>query len=385
MVSAEGNKKSFAEHVVELRALALASGISEKVLDGAFEGIEEDFSVIEKLENQPEHTNAVWDYIKRAASEDRIRQGRDKLDAYSGVLSKIEKKYNVDPAVLVAIWGLESSYGTNMGTDNAIRSLATLAAFGGRRAGFGKEQLIAALKILENGDVTPEGLTGSWAGAMGHTQFIPTTYLAHAVDFDGDGKRNIWGSVADALASTANYLRVSGWRPENVWGVEVTLPPDFDFSEAGYGQRKKVQEWAGLGVDAVAGAMLPDGDAETSLILPAGANGPRFLVTRNFRAILRYNNATAYALAIAHLADRLNDKGPIVQEWPLDEKPLGRSERAELQGLLNDVGFSPGGVDGIIGSATRKAVRQYQRSKQLPVDGYPSTKLLDMLRREANL
>ena len=373
---------SFAKEVAALRVEALNSGISEKTFDLAFKGRVADLSVIEDLENQPEHVRAVWDYIDRAASEVRISEGQSKLDELVKTLTRIEDKFGVDRNVVVAIWGLESAYGRSMGSKNVIGSLATLAFSGGRRAAFGRAQLLAALSILESGDIAIDEFTGSWAGAMGHTQFIPTTYLAHAVDFDGDGKRNIWTSVDDALASTANYLRVSGWRADAIWGCEVELPPGFDFSVSGYGVKSSVKEWFMLGLRPVAGAALPAIDIDASVILPTGANGPAFLVTDNFRAILRYNNATAYALGIAHLSDRLQNKAPIQKKWPFDEPPLARSEREELQKLLDDVGFSSGGVDGIIGAQTRRAVRDFQRSVKLPVDGYPSTKLLDLLRKQ---
>ena len=372
---------SFATKVAALRVEALKSGISAKTFDLAFQGRVADLSVIKDLENQPEHVRAVWDYIERAASPTRISEGQSKLDELNKILSGIENKYGVDRNVVVAIWGLESAYGRSMGSKNVIASLATLAFYGGRRAAFGRGQLLAALSILESGDIAIDEFTGSWAGAMGHTQFIPTTYLAHAVDFDGDGKRNIWTSVDDALASTANYLSVSGWRADTTWGCEVGLPPGFDFSLSGYGYKNAVKEWFMLGLRPAAGATLPAIDISASLILPAGANGPAFLVTDNFRAILKYNNATAYALGIAHLSDRLQNKAPIQKKWPFDEPPLARSEREELQKLLDDVGFSSGGVDGIIGAQTRRAVRDFQRSVKLPVDGYPSTKLLDLLRK----
>jgi len=373
----------FAEGIAALRQDAIASGISEATVDLAFEGVEPDPSVIENLENQPEHVRAVWDYIDRAASQARIAEGLSKLETLSGVLSDIEKKYGVDRNVVVAIWGLESAYGTSMGSKNVIRSLATLAFLGGRRAAFGKSQLLAALRILDSGDIDGGNFTGSWAGAMGHTQFIPTTYLAHGQDFDGDGKRNIWSSVPDALASTANYLKVSGWRFDEVWGAEAVLPDGFDFGLTGYGEKRLVREWVAIGVKPVAGGEFAKEDSDASVILPAGARGPAFIVTDNFRAILKYNNATAYALGIAHLSDRLRGRGAIQARWPMDEVPLAFREREELQKLLDDAGFSSGGVDGIIGSKTRQAVRAFQRSRKIPEDGYPSSKLLEILRKFA--
>jgi membrane-bound lytic murein transglycosylase B len=298
------------------------------------------------------------------------------------LLDKIEKTYGVDRHVVVAIWGLESNYGDFMGHQKVVQSLATLA-FEGRRQSFGRTQLIAALKIIQAGDVDPEGLLGSWAGAMGQTQFIPTTYLAHAVDFDGDGRRDIWNSRGDTLGSTAKYLGVSGWEQGVGWGYEVTTPKNFDYAQADMSVRKSVGAWAALGIKPVAGKSFAAGDKDraAALLLPAGHKGPAFLVMNNFKAILSYNASTSYALAVSILSDRFQGRGQIVGSWPLEERPLTKAERIELQEKLNNYGFSLGEADGIIGYNSRKAIRAYQQSKGLPADGYATSSLLDRLRR----
>jgi membrane-bound lytic murein transglycosylase B len=268
-----------------------------------------------------------------------------------------------------------------MGSQRVVRSLATLA-FEGRRPDFGRSQLIAALKIIQAGDVGPEGLLGSWAGAMGQTQFIPTTYLAHAVDFDGDGRRDIWTSLPDTLASTAHYLEVSHWEPGARWGYEVIMPAKFDYSLADMSVKKSVAAWQKLGLKRADGRNLAtrDLDGAASLFLPAGHKGPAFLVLNNFRSILSYNASTSYALAVSLLADRFRGAGEIKGKWPLDERPLNRSEREELQSLLNGKGYELGKPDGIVGFNTRKAIRAYQISVGLPADGYATSSLLTKLR-----
>lgn len=357
---------------------ARAEGVSRQTFTAAFAGVTPDPEVIEAAQRQPEFVKPMWEYLASAVSERRIANGRAQLAELANLLTAIETIYGVDRHVVVAIWGMESSYGQFLGTKSVIRSLATLSYTGTRRR-FGEQQLLAALRILQRGDTTPERMYGSWAGAMGHTQFIPTTYNAYAVDFDGDGRRDIWDTVADALASTANYLRASGWQPGLPWGWEVTLPRGFDFGYGGEAWRP-AREWQAAGVRRADGGALGRGDETMMLVLPAGARGPAFLVSRNFRAILRYNNATAYALAVGHLADRLGGAGPLVAAWPTDERPLGTQERRELQGLLAARGYAVGAIDGIIGSRTQAAIRAFQRRAGLPADGYASTSLLDRLR-----
>ncbi len=369
---------SFGDWRENFRREALAGGIQPPVFDRAFAGVEPDPAVIRADRSQPEFTRPVWEYLEGALSEQRVRNGQRLLGLNAELLEQLEARYGVDRQALVAIWGMESNFGQNMGSKSVIRSLATLA-FEGRRPQFAHDQLLAALSILQNGDVRPERMIGSWAGAMGQTQFIPSTYNSHAVDFDGDGRRDIWDSTADALASTAHYLQASGWRRGQPWGVEVQLPAGFDYAQADMGIRKSLQEWRQLGLALPGGAI--QGSEQASLLLPAGYRGPAFLVLDNFRSILRYNNSTSYALAIGLLGERFRNRGQIVAAWPRGDTPLSRSERLELQTLLASNGFDPGGTDGIIGANTRQAVRGFQKRLGWPADGYPTSELLRVLRR----
>ncbi|QDD91566.1 lytic murein transglycosylase [Pseudomonas oryzihabitans] len=372
--------ESFEQWRSRFRDLALGRGISASTFDQAFAGVEPDMAVIAADRSQPEFTKPVWEYLATAVSPLRVRNGKSLLIQQAGLLATLEARYGIEPARLVAFWGMESNYGNNMGNKGVIRSLATLA-YEGRRPDFAQDQLIAALGILQHGDVTPDRMIGSWAGAMGQTQFIPTTYDQYAVDFDGDGRRDIWGSTADALASTANYLKASGWQDGKPWGYEVRVPANFDYSLADMGVRKTLAEWTALGIQ---GLGLPQPAAQpgdtASLLLPAGYRGPAFLVFNNFRTILKYNNSTSYALGVALLSERYRDAGQIAGSWPTDDLPLSRSERVELQQRLAALGLDPGSADGIIGANTRKAIRAYQQSQRLPADGYPSQQLLQRLR-----
>lgn len=379
---AQAQNAAFERWVQSLWPEARKKGVSQATFRRAFKGVTPDPEVLRKAEHQPEFTRPVWKYLASAVSQRRIENGREMLRKHGALLARIEERYGVDRHVVVAIWGMESSYGQFKGTKRVIRSLATLAYQGSRRK-FGRSQLLAALQILERGDIHPAKMTGSWAGAMGHTQFIPTTYNAHAVDFDGDGRRNIWESHADALGSTANYLRVSKWRPGETWGYEVYLPGNFDYALTGRKTVKTLAQWGALGVQRAKGKTFPRPNDRASIILPAGSKGPAFAVINNFRSILRYNNAISYALAVGHLADRIRDPsmGGFSRPWPVDYLPLARSERFQLQRLLVARGFMRGEADGILGSQTRAAVRAYQRANGLAVDGYPSVVVLRHLQR----
>lgn len=372
--------ESFEQWRSRFRTLALGRGISAATFDQAFAGVQPDPAVIAADRSQPEFTKPVWEYLESAVSPLRVRNGKSLLIQQAGLLASLEARYGIEPARLVAFWGMESNYGNNMGNKGVIRSLATLA-YEGRRPDFAQDQLIAALGILQHGDVTADRMIGSWAGAMGQTQFIPTTYDQYAVDFDGDGRRDIWGSTADALASTANYLKASGWQDGKPWGYEVRVPANFDYSLADMGVRKSLAEWNALGIQ---GLGLPQPAAQpsdsASLLLPAGQRGPAFLVFNNFRTILRYNNSSSYALGVALLSERYRDAGQIAGSWPTDDLPLSRSERVELQQRLAALGLDPGSADGIIGANTRKAIRAYQQSQGWPADGYPNHQLLEKLR-----
>lgn len=359
-------------------------GVSRAVFERAFEGLEPDAEVFEHLSNQPEHAAAPWDYMARLVSETRLVNGRAKLVEQGITLSAVEGRYGVDRHVLVAVWGVESSFGTAQGVRPVIRSLATLAAAEPRRPDFWRSELLAALTILQAGDVSADRLLGSWAGASGHTQFMPTSFLAHAVDFDGDGRRDIWSTPADALASTASYLAKAGWRAGEPVAVEVVLPAGFDYGLAAADAHRSVADWTALGVMVPAGRDAPRFGGPAALVLPAGANGPAFLVSANYRAVLKYNNAMPYALAVGHLADRLAGAPLLATPWPTDDPPLGRSEREELQRRLADLGWDTGLADGVIGHDTRTAIRACQRALGLAPDGYAGMRLLERLRRHAS-
>lgn len=375
-------QRSFSQWRDDFRRVALAAGIGADTFERAFAGITPDPAVIRADSSQPEFTRPVWEYLDGAVSPQRVVKGQQLLADHAATLRTIEQRYGVERSALVAVWGMESNFGSNMGNMSVIRSLATLA-HEGRRPQFAQDQLLAALSILQHGDVQPQRMQGSWAGAMGQTQFIPTTYQRYAVDFDGDGRRDIWDSTADALASTANYLRASGWQPGQSWGMEVRLPQGFDYALADPEQRKTVGEWLQLGIRPLAetNQVATARTQSATLLLPAGHLGPAFLVQDNFRTILKYNNSTAYALAISLLGERFNGGGQVLAGWPRGERPLSRSERVELQERLAQRGFDPGTPDGIIGANTRRAVRASQQQLGWPADGYPNHRLLEQLRQ----
>ena len=371
---------SFADWRQSLRNEAVAAGIDGALFDRVFSGVTPDPAVMKADSSQPEFTRPVWEYLDGAVSASRVGRGRVLLAQHNLVLRQIEQRYGVEAPILVAIWGLESNFGNNIGSNSVIRSLATLA-YEGRRQAFWRNQLLAALQILQHGDIANERMVGSWAGAMGQTQFMPTTYNEHAVDFDGDGKRDLWSSSSDALASAAHYLQSSGWKPGQTWGFEVRLPKQFDYFHADPEQRRTLAEWQALGVYPAISSKGAAADSRATLVLPAGHRGPAFLLLDNFRSILRYNNSTSYALAIGLLADNFLKPTEIQASWPRDERQLGRSERIELQQLLAVNGFDPGPADGIIGANTRKAIRLLQLQLGEPADGYPSLELLEQLRK----
>jgi membrane-bound lytic murein transglycosylase B len=340
--------------------------------------------VLEKASAQPEFVTPIWEYVERRVSDTRIETGRAMLSRYADLLGRIEATYGVDRHILVAIWGMESSYGDALDDTkiikSVVRSLATLAYADPRRGRFGRQQLIAALRILQRGDVSVAGLTGSWAGAMGHTQFIPTTYDAYAVDFDGDGRRDLWNSEADALASAANYLRVSGWVSGKTWGYEVVLPQGFDYQLADSEAEMTLSQWDRLGVRRVRAEGYPRPEDNAVLLAPAGASGPAFLMLRNHYVIKRYNNATSYALAVGHLADRLRGGDRFAQTWPESDRPLSRDESAELQQHLARYGFYDGAIDGELGPRSKAAIRAYQMRVGMVADGFAGVRLLETLR-----
>ena len=365
----------------KLWPVAQTRGISRPVFDRATADLVPDPEVLQLAGSQPEQVKPPGVYLTDLVTPERIAAGRRKLAEHADLLAAIEAAYGVDRHILLAVWGIESYYGTLKGTRAIVRSLATLAIADARRANFWRSELLAALRILQDGVAAPSGLIGSWAGATGHTQFMPSTYVAHAVDFDKDGRRDIWETVADALASTANVLRASGWAAGVPWGFEVTLPAGFDYAWSAPGRARTWEQWQAADVRGTGGRAASD--QPLALRLPAGARGPAFLVSGNFRVLLRYNNATPYALAVGHLADRIAGGAPLAAPWPSPDQALGRSEREELQRLLMARGLDTGGLDGIIGDQTRAAIRATQRALALAEDGHPSAELLQRLRGAA--
>ena len=373
--------QGFQQWIKGFRSRALSRGISAGVFDRAFRGVKYDPEVIAKDRHQSEFTKQIWDYLDSATSPVRIKNGKAALRKYSRTLDRIEARYGVEKEVVAAIWGVESAYGAQRGDVDIIQALATLS-YDGRRGKFFEQQLIAALKILQSGDVRPRGMKGSWAGAMGHTQFIPTSYLAYAQDFNGDGKRDIWSNdPTDALASTAYYLAKFGWRKGQPWGVEVVFPKGFNFGLANRKILKLPSEWGALGIRAASGRPVPD-YGRASILLPAGSAGAAFMIFNNFAVLERYNTADAYVIAVGHLSDRLAGGPPIKANWPRGYAPLSFRQKKEMQRRLTRKGFKLDKIDGIIGPNTINAIRAFQQSVGVTPDGYPSQELLKLLRRQ---
>ena len=364
-----------ASWITNFRPRALSQGITPLTFDTAMTGLRYDAQVIKRDRNQSEFTKTIWDYLDTAVSDLRIANGRKALDKWRAPLVRIEARYGVEKEVIAAIWGLESAYGTFRGVDNVIRSLATLA-YDARRAAFFEAELVHALKILQSGDTNRSRMRGSWAGAMGHTQFMPSSFQAHAVDYDGDGRRNIWeDDPKDALASTAAYLKHFGWTKGQPWGVEVSLPKGFDYTTARRDLVKLPSAWADQGVTGTNGPIADHGTA--SVLLPGGA---AFLVFDNFEVLERYNTADAYAIGVGHLSDRIKGGGPIRHDWPRGDRALTFDERIELQKRLTAAGFDTIKIDAKMGPLTINAVRNFQKARGLLPDGYPSLRLLERLR-----
>jgi peptidoglycan lytic transglycosylase B len=338
-----------------------------------------DLRIMDLLDNQPEFAKSVWDYIDLVVTDDRIEKGRALLDRYRATFGAVERAYGVDRHIITAIWGVESNYGMQGGDRPVLRSTATLACVG-RRQSYFREEFLATLEILQHGDVRPDRLVGSWAGAFGPTQFMPTAFKRYAVDFDRDGRRDVVDSVPDIIASTANNLKKDGWIAGQTWGYEVVVPATFNFMLADHHRTLPIREWQRHGIVRPGGKPFPRPDDTAFLLVPAGVQGPGFLMLHNFRVIMRYNPAEAYALAIGHLADRLRGGGPFVQHWPRYERILSRDERLELQQLLARRGYDVGERDGRLGAKTRAAIREFQvRNGRIP-DGFASAVVLDQLR-----
>ncbi|MCC0037900.1 MAG: lytic murein transglycosylase [Brucellaceae bacterium] len=373
----------FQRWVRDFRGVAAKNGISGTTFDRAFRGVNApDPEVLEKARYQPEFTAPVWDYFDNRVNENSVEVGRAMARKYGPVLSSIERRFGVDRHILLAIWSMESNYGEALKNDNVmrnvVRSLSTLAYADKRRAKFARTQLIAALKILQSGDIDVGHLTGSWAGAMGHTQFIPTSYQAYAVDFDRNGRRDIWGSIPDALATAANLLARNGWQSGETWGYEVVLPGGRKFP----GGSMSLAKWASIGVVRANGKPFPRPSDKAELKVPDGREGPAFLMTKNFFVIKRYNNADKYAMAVGLLADQIAGYGGLVRDWNRPFTRLTFDETQELQKRLSVMGYYDGKIDGKIGEGSRGAIKAFQSRMGLTPDGHPSKEVLSNLRRQ---
>lgn len=380
--AATASRERFSSCLATLRAEAASRGAPTSSFERWTKGLAPDLSVLDFLDYQPEFRTPVWDYLAGLVDDERVADGLAMRTKWAEALAAASERYQVDGETIVAIWGVESNYGRNFGKRPLLVSLATLSCFGRRQAYF-RGELLSTLKILDTGEIAAERLVGSWAGAFGHTQFMPSTFLRLAVDGDGDGKRDLIDSVPDALASTANFLRRAGWRTGETWGFEVVLPAGFDTSVAGRSNKQALSQWVARGVRRADGQPIVAGNAAAALLLPAGPRGPAFLVLRNFDVLYGYNAAETYALAIAHLSDRLRGGEAFVTPWPTDDAGLSRRERRELQTLLAARGHPIGEIDGIIGSGTRPAIRAEQQRLGLAADGRAGQKLLAALRSAA--
>jgi lytic murein transglycosylase len=364
---------SFSGCVANLKQAAVRAGVSPAVAARALDGAQPDERVLRLSRAQPEFKTPIWDYLAFLVDEQRVRDGREMMQRYDRVLRAAEERFGVSRYVVAAVWGVESDYGRQMGENFLPHALTTLVCLAGRRTDFWRGELIAALRLVERGDLPLEKLYGSWAGAFGQTQFIPSTYERLAVDFDGDGRRDLVGSVADALGSTANYLKRAGWRPGESWMIEVKVPANYR-GPTGRGNKAALSTWAQRGVVRADGTQL-SGGAQAGLLLPAGPRGPGFLVFRNFDAIYQYNHAESYALAISHLADRLAGYPPLRTAWPTDDPGLSRAERLHLQKLLLAHGHDIGEADGRIGPVTRAAIAEAEKRFGLEPTGRAGRKI----------
>ena len=380
--SAHADEAAFASCLASLRADAQAKGVSGATYDAHTAALTPDMAVIGFLDAQPEFVTPIWDYLAALVDDERVADGRAMLAEWAPVLARVEAEYGVDAATVVAVWGVESNYGRNFGSRPLLTSLSTLSCFG-RRQSFFRGEFFTTLRIIQEGHVAPDRLTGSWAGAFGHTQFMPSTFMRLAVDFDGDGRRDLVDSVPDALASTANFLKRAGWRSDLPWGFEVSLPRGMDVSGAGRRNKQPISAWAARSVRRIDGAPMPAAATPAGLLLPAGKDGPAFLVTRNFDAVYSYNAAESYGLAIAHLSDRLRGGAPFATPWPTDDPGLSRAERRELQQLLIARGHDIGEADGMIGARTREALKLEQAALGLAADGRAGQRMLQALRANA--
>ena len=369
----------FRKWVGQFRSVALKAGVTSSTYAEALGAIAgPDLETLEKMNRQAEFNTKIWDYLDSAVSETQVRNGQAMRQKYAGVLASIESRFGVDRDVVLAVWGIETRYGSRMGDHNVIAALATLAYAAPRRKAFWQSELINALKIVQGGHIRPAQMVGSWAGAMGHTQFMPSSWKQYAADYDNDGKRDIWTDVPDALASTARYLSDHGWRKGETWGYEVKLPKGFDTSLAGR-DGITIARWAALGVRRVNDARFPRPADKAVLKFPGGKAGPAFLVLKNFYVVKRYNNSDFYALAVGHLGDRIAGYGEFAQAWPRGYEPLDETGRKQVQKHLARLGYYEGEIDGAIGSGSREAILSFQKRVGLSEDGYASKALLSKL------
>lgn len=371
--------ENFAGCLDRLWPLAARRGISRNVYAAYTAALTPDLRIMDLLDGQPEFTKSFWDYLDLLVNDTRIEQGRALLQRYHTTFDAVERAYGVDRYIIAAIWGVETNYGTLGGDRSVIRSTATLACIGRRQTYF-REEFFSALEILQRGDVKPDRLVGSWAGAFGPTQFMPTAFKRYAVDFDRDGRRDVVDSVPDIIASTANNLKKDGWVTGQTWGYEVVVPATFNFMLADHARSMTIRDWERSGITRPANKPFPRPDDHAFLLIPAGVQGPGFLMLANFRVVMKYNPAEAYALAIGHLADRLRGTPPLAQSWPRYERVLLRGERLELQQLLERHGYNVGEADGHLGARTRAAIRDFQTRIGRVPDGFASVGVLDQLR-----
>ncbi|MBP2606097.1 lytic murein transglycosylase [Acinetobacter calcoaceticus] len=376
---------NFQSCLANLRSQAVAAGVSGTTYDRYTQNLTPDYSVIDKLNYQPEFSTPIWDYLSGLVDEERVELGKQKLAQYRDVLNRASQTYGVPPETIVAVWGVESNFGDISGKYPLLQALGTLSCEG-RRQSYFRTEFFATMRILQRGDLTEDQLKGSWAGAFGHTQFMPSTYERLAVDFDGDGRRDLVSSTVDALASTANFLNKAGWQAGMPWGFEVKVPQGMSIDGEGRRSKKALSSWSARGVTRIDGSPLVQGALSSStsagLMAPAGVNGPVFLVFKNFDAIYSYNAAESYGLAIAHLSDRLKGARPFATSWPTDDPGTSRAERREIQQFLINRGYDIGAVDGLIGDKTRVAIRQEQTRLGLNPTGRAGQQILRAFRQE---
>jgi lytic murein transglycosylase len=358
---------------------AARRNISRESFERFTAGLAPDLRIMDLMDSQPEFTKSIWDYLDILVNDARLARGREILAKYKPDFDAAEKAYGVDRFAIAAIWGIESNYSTQMGDRSVLQSTATLACIG-RRQKYFRDEFLSALEILHHGDLRPEQMRGSWAGAFGPTQFMPTAFKRYAVDANGDGRRDVVDNASDLIASTANNLKKDGWQTGQSWGYEVVVPNGFNYMLADRARAMTVAQWEQLGLKRAGNQPFPHPAEKAYMLAPAGAQGPGFLMLQNFRVIMKYNPAEAYALAIGHFADRLRGGAPLVQPWPRQERELSRAERLELQQLLAQRGFYGGVPDGQFGGQTREALRGFQASIGAPADGFASSEVLERLR-----